>query len=128
MKLLRNTAFLGSFLFFALTARGSATRIIDADALISSTHATTVTMPARTGTAIVSVGVVQETPSGTVNGSNVTFTLANTPGSVSTVTLTVDGLRLTQGSGKDYTISGATITMGTAPAVGQVLWAVYSKD
>ena len=108
-------------------ASASATRTIDADALISSSHATTVTLPAATGTAMISAGLIQEAPSGTVNGSNVTFTLANTPGNAATVVLTLDGMVLTQGVSKDYTISGGTITMAVAPALGQSLWAVYSK-
>lgn len=70
---------------------------------------------------------VQETPSGSVNDANTSFTLANTPPANSAVVLTLDGLLLTQGAGKDYTISGATITMATAPATGQILWAVYHK-
>lgn len=75
----------------------------------------------------VAVQYVQETPSGTVDGSNTSFTLANTPPAGSTVSLSLDGLILTQGGGKDYTISGASITLAVAPAVGQNLWAIYSK-
>ena len=69
----------------------------------------------------------QEVPSGTVNGSNVTFTLAFTPVSASSVILTLNGITLIQGGGQDYTISGATITMAVAPAVAQTLYASYSK-
>jgi hypothetical protein len=106
-------------------AQASAGRTIDADALISSGHTSTVTLPAATGTATISSGYVQETPSGTVNGTNATFTLANTPGSSNTVELNQDGIILIQGT--DYTISGATITTTTAPALGQKLRAMYSK-
>lgn len=62
-----------------------------------------------------------ETPSGSINGSNVTFTLANTPitGSVQLY------LGLYQAPGNDYTISGATITMTSAPLTGQTLIANY---
>ena len=63
-----------------------------------------------------------EVPSGTINGSNVTFTLANTPyaGSVSVY---LDGLiqRITT----DYTISGSTITFVTAPGTGQDVYCTY---
>lgn len=108
------------------SAFGSASRTIDADAITSSDHTKTWTMPASSGT-LFSVTYVQEIPSGTVNGSNVSFTLANTPLSAASVVLYLDGLVQTQGAGKDYTISGATITMATAPATGQTLWSSYSK-
>lgn len=65
-----------------------------------------------------------ETPSGTINGSNVTFTLANTPVSGS-VHLYLDGIRMDAGAGNDYTISGGTITMATAPVSGDKLRADY---
>jgi hypothetical protein len=66
----------------------------------------------------------QETPGGSINGSNTAFTLANTPQSGPAVILTLDGL--TQIQGVDYTISGTSITMTTAPALGQMLWATYT--
>ncbi len=67
--------------------------------------------------------VYDETPSGTVNGSNVTFTLANTP-VADTLVLFRDGQRLVPG-GADYTLSTATITFVTAPATGSILRADY---
>lgn len=70
--------------------------------------------------------VFDETPSGTVNGSNVTFTLANTP-TAGTVRLHINGYRLRAGSGNDYTLSGASITMLTAPLTGEILVADYMK-
>lgn len=66
----------------------------------------------------------QETPSGTVDNSNVTFSLANTPTANVAVKLFQDGLILIQGT--DYTISGATITMTVAPNFGQTLYANYT--
>lgn len=68
-----------------------------------------------------------ETPSGTVNGSNTAFTLAFTP-VTGTVRLYRDGQLLTGGAGNDYTISGASITMTTAPVTGSVLLAFYQKS
>jgi len=68
---------------------------------------------------------VQETPSGTVNGTNTAFTLAFTPTAAASVLLSLDGLILRQGT--DYTISGTSITMTAAPTVGQYLWAQYTK-
>jgi hypothetical protein len=67
----------------------------------------------------------QETPSGTVNGSNVTFTLAHTPASPTNVNLFMNGVQQQQGAGNDYTISGATITYLTAPNSGAKLVALY---
>lgn len=110
-----------------LYAGASSTRTIDADALISSNHANTISLPAAPGTAMISAGLVQEKPSGNCTGSNTSFTLANTPVAGLTVTLSVSGTTLNQGSGQDYTISGATITLASACAIGQSLWAVYSK-
>lgn len=67
---------------------------------------------------------VNEVPVGTVDGANVTFTLANTP-SAGTQQLYLNGLRQKAGAGNDYTISGATITMSVAPASGDVLLCDY---
>ncbi len=74
-------------------------------------------------------GLTQEVPSGTINGSNVTFTLANIPVENAAVMLFLDGDIIPQVSGAlGYTISDATITMGTAPAMGQKLYAWYIKN
>lgn len=70
--------------------------------------------------------VDKELPAGSINGSNVTFTLANTPVAGS-VHLYLNGLLQDEGGGFDYTISGATITMVTAPASGERLVASYRK-
>ncbi len=75
----------------------------------------------------VAASLVQETPSGSCNGSNTTFTLANTPGGSSSVLVFLDGLAQIQGSGKDYTISGATITLASACSSGQTIYVFYSK-
>jgi len=64
-----------------------------------------------------------ETPSGSVNGSNTAFTLANTPAG-SKVMLFLNGLFLEPG-GADYSLSGTSITMATAPVTGDVLRAFY---
>jgi hypothetical protein len=73
--------------------------------------------------AIVPTTEMQEIPSGTVNGINVTFTLSDTPKTDSALKLYQDGLMLRQGT--DYTVSGVTITMTTAPELGQELYANY---
>lgn len=66
---------------------------------------------------------VQETPSGTINGSNTAFTLSQTPFENETIMLFLDGLLLKQGT--DYTVSGTSITMTTAPALAQEMRVQY---
>lgn len=70
--------------------------------------------------------VYHETPSGSINGSNTIFSLANTP-IVGKIDIYRNGLLQNEGSGNDYTISGTTITFVTAPEVGDVLLVNYIK-
>lgn len=72
---------------------------------------------------LTSMFVENEVPSGSVNSSNVTFGLANTPVSGS-LKLYRNGMRQ-KGGGVDYSISVATITMATAPETGDLLLADY---
>ena len=58
--------------------------------------------------------VTRETPSGTQNGSNTSFTIANAPTSGSEE-LFVNGVLQDYGSGNDYTISGTTLTLVVPP-------------
>jgi len=76
------------------------------------------------GTLTPSNFVFNEVPSGTVDGVNVTFTLANTP-TVGTVQLYLNGLR--QKVTVDYTITTDTITMTTAPLTNDLLITDYMK-
>jgi len=57
---------------------------------------------------------INETPSGIINGINVTFILAHIP--VGQIMLYLNGLYMSPGVGEDYTISGLTITM-TVPLI-----------
>ena len=66
--------------------------------------------------------VYNEVPSGTVNSSNDTFTLANTP---ETNTLQLFRNGLLQKETEDYTLSTATITFVTPPTTGSILLASY---
>ena len=66
--------------------------------------------------------VKNETPSGSVNGSNVTFTLAFTPDDPNSVNVYLDGILETA-----YSLSGTTITFTTAPANGQSVRVNYTK-
>jgi hypothetical protein len=70
--------------------------------------------------------ITRETPTGTINGANTTFTLANTP-TAGTEEIFLNGLLLEPGAGNDYTISAATITMLSAPLTGDRLKASYFK-
>ncbi len=70
--------------------------------------------------------VDKETPSGAVNGVNVTFVLANTPVAGSDHVY-LNGLFQDVGAGNDYTISGATITYLTAPLTNDKLRVSYRK-
>ena len=82
----------------------------------------------KVGTTVVlqSSHVFLETPGGTLNGTNTTFTLANTPVS-GTVCVFLNGMLQTSGAGNDYTISGGTITMLTAPLSTDDLLVNYLK-
>ena len=71
--------------------------------------------------------VTREVPSGSVNGSNVTFTLANTPVS-GTEQVYLNGLLQDPGAGNSYTISGAVITFLSAPLTGDEIHVTYGTD
>lgn len=71
------------------------------------------------------VNFAQEVPSGTVNGANTSFSLAQTPYAQNAVFLFVDVVPLIAGT--DFSISGTTITMVEAPASGQSLTAWYMR-
>src|SRR3990167_6686209 len=66
--------------------------------------------------------VYNETPSGAVNGSNTSFTLAAAP-TAGTLQLYRNGIRLKEGASNDFTLSGSTITMNQAPEAGDALLA-----
>jgi len=70
--------------------------------------------------------VDKEIPSGAINGSNTTYTLANTP-VLGSEHLYLNGVLQESGSGNDYTISGATITMLTAMLSGEKIRVSYRK-
>lgn len=70
--------------------------------------------------------VVRETPSGTLDGANVTFTLSTTP-VAGTEQIYLNGILQDPGATDDYTISGATITYNTAPVATDRLVVTYIK-
>ena len=77
-----------------------------------------------------SFGVFQdaETPSGVIDGVNVTFTLAATPNPAASLVLTKNGI--VQKPSIDFTLSLATITflIGAEPQVGDTLLSWYRTD
>ena len=66
-----------------------------------------------------------EAPSGAMDGSNQTFTLAHTP--AGNIQLFYGGIMLREGVGYDFTVSGTTITLlgSIKPVAGENLMAVY---
>ena len=70
------------------------------------------------------IGVNAEVPAGAVNGTNTTFTLADTPNPSNSLQLFVGGLFQLQGV--SYTLVGNIITMTTAPHTGQQIAAIYN--
>ncbi len=136
-------------LLAAPLAWGAATRTIDADELRSSDATKTYSMPSSTQTLVgrtstdtltnksisgasntltavpVAGDVVLETPSGAINGSNTAFTLSFTPAAVDSVMVLLDGLVMLQTT--DYSISGTTLTMTSAPVLGQTLRVRYPR-
>jgi len=68
--------------------------------------------------------ICNEIPSGLINSSNVTYTLANTP-VAGTVTVYLNGMFQAQGAGLDYTVSGGTITFVKAPRTNSDLYVNY---
>jgi len=68
----------------------------------------------------------QEVPTGTVNGSNVDFTISTVPHSDDGVIVFLNGLP--QFLGVHWNLSAAqTITFTNAPATGQKLYVFYIK-
>jgi len=70
--------------------------------------------------------ITRETPAGSVNGSNTTFTLAN-PVVPGTESVYLNGILQEPGIGNDYTIVNGTgvITYLTAPISGDKIRASY---
>jgi hypothetical protein len=98
----------------------------DSGGTIDTTSLTFTQLQTGAGGLGQSAFVDRETPAGSVNGTNVTFTLANTPFAGSEHVF-VNGILQTSG-GTDYSISGTTITMTVAPETGDVIRVSYRKN
>ena len=70
--------------------------------------------------------VDKEIPSGSINGSNTSYTLAFNPTSNSEHVY-LNGVLQESGAGNDYTISGAGVVMLTAPLSGEKIRVSYRK-
>lgn len=69
----------------------------------------------------------EEVPTGDINGVNTAYTLANTPVATS-VKVYLNGQRLKNGGGFDWTLSGTTLTLTYAPETSDVLVVEYRKS
>lgn len=71
--------------------------------------------------------VTGETPTGSINDTNKTFTLANTPitGAVTLVYTPLGDITRFLIYGIDFTMSGAVATLNVAPVTGSSLYAIY---
>lgn len=76
------------------------------------------------GTVLTGTFADSETPSGTINGANTTFTLAHTPNPAGSLSCYENGVQQRAG-GADFTLATATITYGVAPATGATLSCYY---
>lgn len=76
---------------------------------------------------IVEDDIQLENESANCNGVTVAFTLSNTP-LANSLQVYLNGLLQEEGSGKDYTWSGTTVTFATAPASGDILLIHYVID
>jgi len=88
---------------------------------------TAITYTQDTSTGLTTANFVdKEIPSGSINGSNTAFVLANTP-TTGTEHVYLNGMLMESGGGNDYTISGATLTLLTAPLSGEKIRCTYRK-
>ena len=71
--------------------------------------------------------VDNETPTGDLDGVDVTYTLANTPSPAASLKVYLNGVRQNEGGSNDYTLSGSTITFASAPISTDVILADYRK-
>jgi hypothetical protein len=120
-------ALIGTTFAPSRTAIIDATGAIDgaAGTLSDCMHVDGTSGPCGTGGSGSSGFVDAETPGGTLNGTNATFTLANAPDPPASLTLFRNGLLQDQNG--DYTLAGSTITFeaGAVPQAGDILIASY---
>ena len=103
---------------------GNGTSAVNLVAPGASGHVLTSNGSTWVSSAAVAGNFGQETPSGNIDGSNTSFTLAHTPAQATSVIVFVNGNQLVQTT--DYTQSGATLTFVTAPTLGQTIIVYYT--
>ena len=118
---------------FADKISGSLTTLADGTAYLNAGSNVTITT-GSSGQITVAVSstsnvVFNETPGGSINGSNTEFTLANSPED-GTVMLFVNGQLQASGSGLDYRLVNKTLTFSgeSVPQTSDRLIATYSKS
>jgi hypothetical protein len=74
-----------------------------------------------------SLFVWNEVPSGSVNGSNASFSLANIPAPQTALMFFVNGVLQLQGPTADFTLTGSLINLTYPPRVNSNLLASYPK-
>jgi hypothetical protein len=101
---------------------GITTNVTNLTNLVNGLNSTVNTLSAAGSTAVF---VDAQTPAGTINGTNLTFSLANTPAPAASLSLFRNGLVLAQGI--DYTLNGSALTFSgtTVPQTGDILQAFY---
>ena len=67
--------------------------------------------------------VVGETPTGTIDGANTSFTIASAPAPATSLVVILNGMVMTLT--EDYTLSGTTLSMVVAPLTNSILRASY---
>jgi hypothetical protein len=96
--------------------------------LDATSNSITVKAAANSGIVVGGSGVYidyyKDTPTGTADGTNVTFTLSYTPVSGSEMVY-LNGLLQESGGGNDYTISTKTVTFVAPPYNGDKVRAAY---
>lgn len=98
--------------------------------LLTASSSTQAAWTAPTTALSTSNFVFNEIPSGTINGSNGAFTLANTASPTGSIRVFKNGIRQTPNAGNDFVMTNATtITFeaGNIPQVGDNLLVDYMK-
>lgn len=67
--------------------------------------------------------VEDETPTGSVNGSNTSFTLVSSPDPTNSLEVRINGMVMTLT--EDYSLSGDTLTIVTAPPTESIIRVDY---